>query len=126
MATNRRNQSGAIYAGSALKAFGLCLFVGGAGLGYVWQKNQIFDLGQRINKQEVQLETLKRQNKLLQDQLDFLRSPPELEERIRRLNLGLARPQPERVVRLVEPCNETNVSQSRAVARLGNLALAGH
>jgi len=113
MARNRKNQSAVIRFGPALKAFLLCLFIGGAGLGYVWQKNQIFELGQWIKKREVQLEILKRQNKILHDQLDFLRSPPELEARIKRLNLGLVRPQPDLVLRLVEPCPETNLNQRR-------------
>jgi len=116
MARNRKNQSAAIRFGPALKAFLLCLFIGGAGLGYVWQKNQIFELGQRIKKQEVQLEMLKRSNKERDGKLDFLRSPAELERRIKQLNLGLMRPQPDLVLRLVEPCPETNLNQRRSTS----------
>jgi hypothetical protein len=45
MAKNRKNQSAAIRFGPALKALGLCLLIGGAAVGYVWQKNQIDQLG---------------------------------------------------------------------------------
>jgi hypothetical protein len=124
MARNRKNQSAAIRFGPALKAFLLCLFIGGAGLGYVWQKNQIFELGQRIKKREVQVEMLKRQNKIRRDWLDFLQSPPELEARVKRLNLGLVRPQPDLVLRLVEPCPERNLNRPRPCVERSNPILA--
>ena len=41
MAKNRKNQSAAIRFGPAIKAFLLCALVGGAGVGYVWQKGRI-------------------------------------------------------------------------------------
>jgi len=126
MARNRKYQSAAIRFGPALKAFLLCLFIGGSGLGYVWQKNQIFELGQRIKKRELQLEMLKRQNKNLSGQVNVLRSPPELEARVRRLNLGLAPPQPELVLRLVEPVAGTNLNQRQPTVERGGPMLAQH
>lgn len=108
MARNRRHQSAAIRFGPALKAFMLCLFIGGAGLGYVWQKNQIFDLSQRARKQEQQLQELKRRNKDRQDQLDVLRSPLWLETQVKKLNLDLAPARPEMVLRLEEPTDESS------------------
>jgi len=45
MARNRKSQSAAIRFGPALKAFLLCLLIGGSGIGYVWQKDQIGRLG---------------------------------------------------------------------------------
>ena len=126
MAQNRRNQSAAIRFGPALKAFLLCLFIGGAGLGYVWQKNQIFELGQRIRKRELQLEMLKRQNKRMSDKVNFLRSTTELEARVRRLNLGLAPPLPELVLRLVEPVAGTNLNPRQSTVERGGPMLAQH
>ena len=45
MARNRKYQSAANRFGPALKAFLLCLLIGGPGVGYVWQKDQISQLG---------------------------------------------------------------------------------
>ena len=69
MARNRKYQSAAIRFGPALKAFLLCLLIGGSGVGYVWQKDQISQLGQQIKKRELQLAELGNQNEKLRKQL---------------------------------------------------------
>ncbi len=106
MAKNRKYRSAALRFGPALKAFLLCLLIGGSGVGYVWQKNQIYELGHQIKKREVRLGELEAQNEKLRKQLGILRSPHFLETRIRDLNLGLAAPQPTQVLRLKEPARE--------------------
>ena len=53
MARNRKYQSAAIRFGPTLKALLLCLLIGGSGVGYVWQKDQIYQLGQQIRKREL-------------------------------------------------------------------------
>src|SRR2546429_4049623 len=93
MAGNRRNQSTAIRLVPALKAFLLCLLIGGSGVGYVWQKNQIYQLGQQIKKREVRLGELADQNEKLRKHFGIMRSPRFLESRIKELNLGLIQPQ---------------------------------
>jgi hypothetical protein len=103
MARNRKHESAVIRFGPALKAFLLCLLIGGAGVGYVWQKNQIYQLGQQIRKREFLLKDLEEQNEKLRKQLATMHSPPYLERRIKELNLGLAVPQPSQVWRLNEP-----------------------
>src|SRR6185295_3503818 len=103
MAKNRKNQSAAIRFGPALKAFLLCLLIGGSGVGYVWQKSQIFELAKLIKARENKLHDLREQNKKLSDQLAMLRSPRNLENRVRELNLGLVPPRPASVIRLLEP-----------------------
>lgn len=103
MAKNRKNQSVAIRFGPALKAFGLCLILGGAAVGYVWQKNQIDVLGRQIMQREKRLAELSDQNKKMRDQLTMLRSPGQLEQKLRQLNLGLMLPQPADVWRVAEP-----------------------
>jgi hypothetical protein len=103
MAKNRKNQSAAIRFGPALKALLLCLLIGGSGVGYVWQKNQIFELGKQIKKREVRLQELEGQNEKLRTQLATLRSSTFLERRVRELNLGLAMPQQNQIWRLPEP-----------------------
>jgi cell division protein FtsB len=115
MAKNRKHQSAAIRFGPALKAFLLCLLIGGSGVGYVWQKNQIYQLGQQIRKREIHLKELQDQNEKLRRQMAYMKSPPFLEARIKELNLGLVPPQPSQVWYLKEPTPESN-KQSRELA----------
>jgi hypothetical protein len=107
MARNRKYQSAASRFGPALKAFLLCLLIGGSGVGYVWQKDQISQLGQQIKKRELRLGDLENQSEKLRKQLATMRSPRFLERRIQELGLGLARPQPNQVWQLEEPVRET-------------------
>src|SRR5512141_2326668 len=93
MARNRKYQSAAIRFGPTLKALLLCLLIGGSGVGYVWQKDQIYQLGQQIKKREVRLRELVDQNEKLRKQLGTMRSPRLLEMRINELNLGLVQPE---------------------------------
>jgi cell division protein FtsB len=106
MARNRRYQSAANRFGPALKAFLLCLLIGGSGVGYVWQKDQISQLGRQIKKRELRLDELKNQSEKLKKQLAAMRSPPYLERRIQELGLGLGPPQPTQVWRLAEPARD--------------------
>ena len=102
MAKNRKNQSAAVRFGPALKALLLCLFIGGSGVGYVWQKNQIHVLAQQVKKQEDALIDLRRRNKSRSAQLTILCSPQTLEARIKQMNLGLVPTPPSQIVRFVE------------------------
>ena len=103
MARNRKYQPAAIRFGPAVKAFLLCLVIGGSGVGYVWQKDQIAQLGRQIKKRELRLKELQEQNAKLQNQLETMRSPRWLEARISELNLGLTQPAPAQIWRLREP-----------------------
>src|SRR5437016_2220439 len=102
MAKNRKYQSAAIRFGPAVKAFLLCLLIGGSGVGYVWQKNQIFELGRQIRAREIRLAELQDLNKKQKGQLAMLQSSSKLEERVRELNLGLGQPRSAQVWRLSE------------------------
>jgi len=106
MGRNRRYQSAANRFGPALKAFLLCLLIGGSGVGYVWQKDQISQLGQQIKKRELRLDELTNQSKKLRNQLAIMRSPPYLERRIQELGLGLGPPQQTQLWRLAEPARD--------------------
>ncbi len=103
MAKNRKNQSAAIRFGPALKALCLCLLFAGSAVGYVWQKSQIYQLGQQIKQREVRLTRMQNDDQKLSDQLSILRSPAMLDRRARELNLGLVPAQPAQVMRLAEP-----------------------
>jgi hypothetical protein len=103
MARNRRTEPAAIRFGPAVKAVLLCLLIGGAGVGYVWQKDQITRLGDEKKKRELRLIALDEQNENLRKQLAFMRRPQFLEMRIKELNLGLVQPLPSQIIRLPEP-----------------------
>lgn len=106
MARNRKSQSAAIRFGPALKAFLLCLLIGGSGVGYVWQKEQIVRLGEQMKKRENELAQLQSENDKFSRQLAFMRTPQFLESRIQELKLGLVRPQPGQIWQLTEPSAE--------------------
>jgi hypothetical protein len=82
------------------------LLIGGSGVGYVWQKEQLAHLGQQMKIRETRLVALEEQNEKLRKQLGVMRSPGFLEERIRNWKLGLALPQPNQIWRLTEPAAE--------------------
>ncbi|SRR5260221_8030585 len=103
MARNRKSQSAAIRFGPALKALLLCLLIGGSGVGYVWQKEQIAKLCQQIKTSEARLKSLETQDALLQRQLGYMRSPTFLELQIRKAGLGLAQPKDNQILWLREP-----------------------
>ncbi len=106
MASNRKHGSAAMRFAPLLKACLLVLFLGGSGVGYVWQKDQINRLGTQVKAREQRLEQLINENEQRRKQLGKLRSPAELEVQIKKLNLGLGPPQPGQVVRLPEPLLE--------------------
>jgi len=116
MARNRKYQSAAIRFGPALKAFLLCLLIGGSGIGYVWQKNQIYELGRQIKQRETRLTELQDQNEKFRRQLNYMHSVQYLEARIKELNLGLVRPQPGQVWRLEEPMEMPRPGRERQYA----------
>ena len=103
MAKNRKYQTASVRFGPALKAFLLCALIGGSGVGYVWQKSQIDQLGRQIKARETRLKELENQNKKARGQLAVLRSPIMLKKRIEELKLGLVEPQQAQIWRLPEP-----------------------
>ena len=78
----------------------LCLLIGGSGVGYVLQKNQIYELGREIGRREVMLERIRYQNELSAGRLAALQKPERLAERVRELKLGLVPPQPKQWIYL--------------------------
>jgi hypothetical protein len=106
MARNRKSQSAAIRFGPALKALLLCLLIGGSGVGYVWQKEQIAWLGLQIKKQETVLKSMEGKNKELRQHLADMRSPLQIKLQIKKDNLGLVLPTDNQILRLPEPVAE--------------------
>lgn len=109
MARNRKYQAAAVRFGPAVKAFLLCSFIAAAGVGYVWQQQQINDLGKQILAREKKLADLRLQAEKLRRQVATLQSPQFIEMRIKELKLGLVQPQPTQVWRLVEPRADSSV-----------------
>lgn len=107
MARNRKHRTAATRFAPAVRAFMLCVLIGGSGIGYVWQKNQIADLSKQIKQREVRLGELKDTNEKLRKQLAALQSPPQIERRVRELNLGLVPASPRQKLRLWEPVLDT-------------------
>jgi cell division protein FtsB len=117
MAKNRKNQAAAIRFGPALKASFLCLLIGGSAVGYVWQKNEIYRLGQQIRQRETKLVQLQNDNKRLSDQISILHSPVMIDRRAKELNLGLTPATPMQVVRLTETPVAPEKNSSRQFAQ---------
>jgi hypothetical protein len=103
MAKNRKYQSAGVRFGPALKALLLCGIIGGAGVGYVWQKSQIGQLGDQRKEREQYLNKLKGQNADLRRQFETICTPANLGQRVRDLKLGMAPAQQSQVWSLAEP-----------------------
>jgi len=103
MPAPRSHQSGAVRFVPAVKAVLLCSLIGGFCVGYVLQKNKIFELGQQIGQRQLQLDRLRRENQALADRLATLQLPQRLAERVSQLKLGLVPPQPGQVIWIAEP-----------------------
>jgi hypothetical protein len=117
VANNRKNQSGAVRFVPALKAVLLCSMIGGSCVGYVLQKNKIYELGQQIGARQQKLERLKKENQILADRLAGMQLPQRLAERVKELRLGLVPPQRSQIIWIAEPVSSpaTNTSPVQLV-----------
>jgi hypothetical protein len=116
MAKNRKHQTAAIRFAPALKTSFLCLLIGGSAVGYVWQKSEIYRLGQQRIQRETRLKQLQADNKRLIDQIAVLHSPVMLDRRAKELNLGLVPATPMQVVRLSETLSASGNNVQRQLA----------
>lgn len=103
MATNRKTQGDGVRFSTVARVVLLCAFFGGSAIGYVWQQSQIVDLSKRKVVLERELHELQLQNRRRVDQYESQLLPKALEDRVRRMNLGLAPYDPVQVIRLTEP-----------------------
>jgi hypothetical protein len=123
MGRNRKNGSAVRFV-PAMKAALICLLLGGSAIGYVYQKNQIFDLGRQIQKSEQRLKVVRDNNAKLQKGLLTMQSATQLEKRVRELNLGLVQPAQSQIVTIVEvpataaPRTEPLFDEPRDIAAL--------
>jgi cell division protein FtsL len=101
MRRNRKREP--LRLGTVAKALGVCVCIAGTGLGYVWQKTQIYRLGDEIKRREATLLATQKRNSMLAAQLAYLKSPAQLEARCQQYGLALVAPREDQVVRLYEP-----------------------
>jgi cell division protein FtsB len=121
MGRNRKNGS-AVRLVPALWAAVICLLIGSSAIGYVYQKNQIIELGRQIQKSEQRLAALRDNNAKLRKQLLTLQSSVYLEKRVKELNLGLVQPAQSQILTLLEmPPTAAPRSQPREVGSIAAL-----
>jgi cell division protein FtsB len=101
MGRNRKNGSAVRFV-PAMKAALICALLGVSAIGYVYQKNQIFELGKQIQAREKKLAELRDSNAKYQKALLTLRSAQRLEQRMRELNLGLVQPAQSQILTITE------------------------
>ena len=101
--SNRNRKNAGSRFGPALKAAAICFLLGGSAIGYVGQKNDIYALGERIQKLEREADRLKAAGDELAQVLSVLQTPREIEARAQQMGLGLSAPQPDQIVRINEP-----------------------
>ncbi len=103
MARNRKSESATIRFGPAIKAGVICLLIGGSGVGYVWQKEQIVKLSKERERFRAELQRSEDTNEKLRKQLAVMQGAQFLVSKIKELNLGLIPQQQTQVWRLPEP-----------------------
>ena len=105
-ARNRKRKEAQLSIGSWVKALSFCVILGSLAMGYVWQKSQIHQIGNLLNKKEVRLELLKGENERWSQMRAEMRSTQKLYERVNKLGLGLMMPKPEQVLKLSDLTSE--------------------
>lgn len=113
MKRNRKRES--LRFGTVGKSLLACAWIAVLGLGYVWQKNQIYRLGDEMKKRETILLATQKRNTMLAAQLAHLKSPAQLESRCQFYSLGLTAPRENQVVRVYEPGPEWDMQAVRTV-----------
>ena len=100
--------------GTVTKSLVVCTCIAISGLGYVWQKNAIYRLGDEIKKRETALSSAHKRNLMLAAQMAHLESPAQLEAECQQYNLSLVAPKENQVVRLYEPGQEWDMQMANA------------
>lgn len=100
--SERTARNAGVEIGHALRVLCLCLFVGAASVGYLYQKNQLENLGEEILSKELRLRQLKQENSDDQEKLAWMQTHRYLDGRVKQLRLGLVEPREEQILRLEE------------------------
>lgn len=109
--------------GAALKTLFVCCFVTASGLGYIWQKSEIYKLGQRQKQSEARLEQARRRLETRAREYAEMSSPRELDSRVKKMNMGLILPQPNQIVRMMDEPKDLGQSGATYYAGESNATL---
>ncbi len=101
MKQNRKREP--LRVGTVSRSVLACVCIAVVGVAYVWQKNQIYRLGDDLKKREAAVSAAEKRNTMLAAQLAQLKSPALLEARCQQYGLGLVAPREQQMVRLPEP-----------------------
>jgi cell division protein FtsL len=112
MKRNRKREQ--LRFGTVTKSLVVCICIATSGVGYVWQKNTIYRLGDEIKKRETALSSANKRNLMLAAQMAHLESPAQLEAECQQYNLSLVAPKENQVVRLYEPGPEWDMQMANA------------
>lgn len=125
MAHNRKGQSAGMQIGPVFLVMLLILLIGGGGVAYVWQKNEIRAMSQEKLRKERALHELQINNRKSRDILEKLLVPGNLDAKAREFKLGLAPCPPEQVVRIIEPVAAGSPVTNVTTGQLARRALSG-
>lgn len=98
----KKSEVSAVRLSGVVKILSICVLLASAGMGYVWQKQQIYRLGQEMKQRETTLEELRSRREQLGRELSVMQSPTAVDARVRSMKLSVGPPQPNQIVRLVE------------------------
>ena len=112
MKRNRKREQ--LRFGTVTKSLVVCICIAMSGLGYVWQKNAIYRLGDEIKKRETALSSAHKRNLMLAAQMAHLESPAQLEAECQQYNLSLVAPKENQLVHLYEPGPEWDMQMANA------------
>lgn len=89
--------------GWLVRCASLCLVIGAASVGYLFQKEALHHKADLVDELERDLRTLQRENELKRQEYAFLISPKYLEAEVERRQLNLVPPSPDHILSLPMP-----------------------
>lgn len=101
-----RKRQNAVQASTIAKVVALGIFLGGSGVGYVFQKSQISGLYRQKDANAEAIHELEQRRNKIKFAIEQQTTRDRLLEAARRFNLPLLEPPPERVITLNEPAIE--------------------
>lgn len=92
--------------GWLVRCASLCLLIGAASVGYLFQKESLHHKAETVEKLERDLRLLQRENELRRQEYATLVSPKNLEAEVERRHLDLVPPSPDHILSLPMPSVE--------------------
>jgi hypothetical protein len=109
-----RKKTNAVEASTIAKVVALSLFIGGSGVGYVFQKSQIVGLGDQVAGNLETIHELEERHKNVRLKFERATSREQLELMARRFQLPLGEPDRKWIIELPEPRVEPGRTPSLA------------